>query len=68
MNAIEAGYGRTTPSCQRTAKIRELQAQHLSLEEIGFVFGITRERVRQIAAGQSVTPCRCPDCRRARLP
>lgn len=59
--AIDAGFGRGTPQCQREAKIREMRAQKLTLEEIGTVFDLTRERVRQIEMGRKVGPCRCAE-------
>ncbi len=56
-------YGRGTPKCVRTRVCRELRAQKVSLDDIGRVFGITRERARQIIAGQHPgRPCTCSDC------
>lgn len=60
-------YGRGTPKCVRTRVCRELRAQKVSLDDIGRVFGITRERARQVIAGVSEgRPCRCADCLKER--
>jgi hypothetical protein len=50
----------TVPSCVRTRVIRELREAGCTLDAIGGVFSLTRERVRQILKGISVNPCRCP--------
>jgi hypothetical protein len=42
--------------CARDAEIRHLVAGGCVLEDIGSVYGITRERARQIAAGLRVAP------------
>jgi DNA-directed RNA polymerase sigma subunit (sigma70/sigma32) len=47
--------------CWRYDKIIELRQARCSLQEIGDVFGLTRERVRQIEAGRE-QPCRCAAC------
>lgn len=57
--AIADGYGPHTPRCQRQPKIVELREQHLTLDEIGLIFGVTREYVRLIVLGRD-SPCRCP--------
>lgn len=44
--------------CTRDAEIRHLRAEGCVLEDIGAVYGITRERARQIAAGTGVNGCR----------
>ena len=55
-------------TCQRDAEIRHLRAEGVRLESIGNLYGITRERARQVAAGLKcgcslpghdywVTPC-----------
>lgn len=50
----------TTPRCVREQAIKELRAAGCTLEEISGVFGITRERVRQIQIGYKCGVCRCP--------
>lgn len=45
----------------RRAVIAELRQVPCSLQEIGTLFGISRERVRQIEAGRE-DPCRCAAC------
>jgi len=52
----------TTPRCERERVIRELRAQGCTLHDIGGVFGITRERVRQIEAGFKTGRCKCSRC------
>lgn len=47
---------------ERTRIIGVLRAAGCTLESIGGVFGITRERVRQIAAGEHLPMCRCLRC------
>jgi len=51
-DAFPAGLCR----CARDAEIRHLQAEGCTRPAIGAVYGINRERVRQIAAGISVSP------------
>jgi len=51
-----------TPACERERVIRKLRGEGCTLQDIGDVFGITRERVRQILVGLRTHPCRCPDC------
>jgi sigma-70-like protein len=58
--AAAAGYGPSSAQCQRLAKARELRWQDCTLDEIGALFGISRERVRQLLAGIRVGPC--PHC------
>ena len=52
----------TVTACQRERVIRELRDAGCTLQDIGDVFGITRERVRQVQMGINVNPCRCPEC------
>lgn len=60
-------YDRRTPRCVRERACRELRAQGLTLEQIGAIFGITRERARQIIAGIKPGQCRCADCLKERF-
>lgn len=46
--------------CQRDAEIRHLRAEGVLLQDIGDLWGITRERARQIAGGINVRPCDLP--------
>jgi hypothetical protein len=46
--AIREGYGPQSSAYERAAKVYELRAQELTLQQIGDVFGITRETVRVI--------------------
>lgn len=66
------------PGCRpaRNALVKELYGGGLTLEKIGDLVGLTRERVRQIAVGKKnpqrlrrygERPCQCSLCRRARL-
>ncbi len=66
------------PGCRRArnAFVKELYGSDLTLEEIGGLVGLTRERVRQIARGRLMgqprrrygeRPCRCTACQRDRL-
>ena len=48
--------------CEREKVIRELRAAGCTLDAIGGVFGVTRERVRQILVGYKTTPCECSRC------
>jgi len=52
----------STYQCEREKVIRELRAAGCTLAEIGGVFGITRERTRQILVGFKTNPCKCPSC------
>jgi hypothetical protein len=52
----------TAPKCERERVMRELRTAGCTLESIGEVFGVTRERVRQVLNRQNVTPCRCGRC------
>lgn len=61
--AIEEGYGPATPACLRKAKVLELRQQKLSLRDVGAVFLLTPERIRQIEAGIRERPCNCQECR-----
>ena len=65
--AFEAGYGPETPQCQKITKIHELRSQGVLLAEIGVLFSLTRERVRQLEKGIRVTPCQCSACLRSRM-
>jgi hypothetical protein len=53
---------RTISKCEREQVIRELRSAGCTLDAIGGVFGVTRERVRQILTGYKTTPCTCPRC------
>lgn len=53
---------RATYKCERTKAIMELRAAGCTLDAIGGVFSLTRERVRQIIRGYKVGPCKCPRC------
>ncbi len=53
--AITDGYGRHTPPEERRRVVAQLYAQGLNKNEISIVFGITRERVRQIVDGLKIT-------------
>jgi hypothetical protein len=48
--------------CEREKMIRELREAGCTLDAIGGVFGVTRERVRQILIGYKALPCECPRC------
>lgn len=52
----------TTAPCERERVIRELRQAGCTLHDIGGVFGITRERVRQILTGKKPAICRCKRC------
>ena len=47
---------------ERTRAICRLRAEGCTLDSIGGVFGISRERVRQIIADHRLPTCRCPRC------
>lgn len=47
--ASEQGYGRGTPSRARGPVIRQLRDAGCSLDQIGHLLGVTRERIRQQA-------------------
>lgn len=47
-----------TPACERNQAIRDLRGSGATLDAVAGVFGLTRERVRQIVEGVSVG-CRC---------
>lgn len=55
LKAITDGYGRDTPLEERRRVIAQLYAQGLNKREISVIFGITRERVRQIVDGLNIT-------------
>lgn len=46
--------------------MRKLRDEGCTLQDIGDVFGVTRERARQIVVGLRVHPCQCPDCNEKR--
>lgn len=50
----------TTPRCERERVMRELRSEGCTLHDIGQIFGLTRERVRQILINYRVSPCHCP--------
>lgn len=57
---------------RRNASVRELAARGLTRTEIANAFGISRERVRQLAEGSGrqptkPRPCLCAECRARRL-
>lgn len=52
----------TTARCERERVIHELRRAGCTLHDIGGVFGITRERVRQILIGRKPGICRCKRC------
>lgn len=72
LEAIASSAGKAsklTPGCtrERDELIRELREAGMTLESIGDLFGITRERTRQVVKGILVsTRCRC-GCWRERL-
>jgi hypothetical protein len=45
---------------RRTELVRALRRRYLTLEEIGQMMGVTRERIRQLEAG--IDGHQCPDC------
>lgn len=51
--------------CEREKAIRELRAAGCTLDAVGGVFGLTRERVRQIMVGYKTGTCKCPRCTEA---
>lgn len=55
----------TTDRCERDQVMRKLREQGCTLHDIGQVFGVTRERVRQILKGYRIATCRCPRCVKA---
>lgn len=61
-------YGQGIPPCERNRVIAELRSQGCTYAAIGDIFGITRERVRQVVQGIYVTPCTCPRCAPERWP
>jgi len=52
----------TIYKCEREKAIRELRAAGCTLEAVGGVFGLTRERIRQIMNGYKTGFCKCPRC------
>lgn len=52
----------TVYKCEREAAIRVMREAGCTLDAIGGVFGVTRERVRQIVNGYKPTSCMCPRC------
>lgn len=53
---------RTIYKCEREKVIRELRGEGVTLDEIGQVFGLTRERIRQILKNYKTGVCKCPSC------
>jgi hypothetical protein len=67
LDSLEAAIAiarQVTPGClaSRDEAIRVLRAAGLTMDAIGFLFGITRERARQVTAGKSPTACTCGQC------
>ncbi len=52
----------TIHKCERKKAIMELRAAGCTLDSIGGVFGLTRERIRQIINGWKTGICNCPRC------
>ena len=50
INITPKNFKNSTKISSREAKILELRQQNYSLQEIGHIYGVTRERVRQIEA------------------
>lgn len=63
---ITAAYVKYDPAstyvCERNSAILELRDAGCTLAEIGGVFGITRERARQIISGFKPGVCKCQRC------
>lgn len=52
----------TTPKCERTRIMKHLREAGCTLQDIGDVFGVTRERARQLIEDISPSVCTCPRC------
>jgi hypothetical protein len=68
MRAMElalARAGEVAAGClgARNTAIKDLYALGLTQAFLGRLFGITRERTRQVLADINVSSCRCPRCR-----
>ena len=55
-----AAWSPVTCPCARDAEIRHLNAEGCLRDATGAVYGLTRERIRQIAAGINVSSCWLP--------
>ena len=64
INAAPVLIRQLPPGCTkaRANLINQLYQRGITLDDIGRLLGLTRERVRQIKAGIKVTPCRCQQC------
>ena len=60
--AARAEHGKGEPDHVREQVITELREQGCSWIAIGTVYGISRERARQIYHGLGVSPCLCDIC------
>lgn len=58
--SLEVVRARLRHKCDRDAEIRHLYAEGCILDDIGALFNITRERVRQIVAGLKTSGCSVP--------
>jgi DNA-binding MarR family transcriptional regulator len=55
-------YGPRTPPCERERAILRLRDAGVTLQEIGDIFCLSRERVRQIEKGMKPRQCYCAEC------